>query len=186
MSPIRIQDLTQHDLGTGCSPWPPAIETFGQRMSKIVPTSTCITSKARVTSSALTQSRPQEKMGTDVRTTKQHEPTNPADRNEGRHAPRGVWAAKGNPRLRGNEAGVSIMEAVDPGNNHVDRADAGITVQSWGITRARGVALTRVKCASSGPETVNARMVLVRTTDYMSANIAVVRGTGHTSTQSRE
>ena len=30
------------------------------------------------------------------------------------------------------------------------------------------------------------RMVIVRTTDYMSANIAAVHGTGHTSTQSRE
>ena len=48
------------------------------------------------------------------------------------------------------------------------------------------MALTWVKCASSGPEIVKARMALDWTTDYMSANITIVRGTSHTSTRSRE
>ena len=58
MCPIQNRDLTQHDPGTGSSPWLPAIVTSGQHTSKIVPTNSCITSKVRATSSALMQSWP--------------------------------------------------------------------------------------------------------------------------------
>ena len=84
MCPIRIRDLTQHDPGTGSSPWLPAIVTSGQHTSKIVPTNSCITSKVRVTSSALMQSRPLERTETVVWTTKQIVRTDPADQNEGK------------------------------------------------------------------------------------------------------
>ena len=109
---MRSEELSKHMCpirGTGSSLWLPLIVTSGQHTSKIVPTNSCITSKVRVTSSALMQSRPLERTETVVWTTKQIVPTDPADQNEGKVAPRGNWGATETSKLYGNVARVPAV-----------------------------------------------------------------------------